>query len=399
MSELLAPAGTLEKLKWAVQYGADAVYFGLKDFSLRSFAGNFTLDEAQEGIDFLHKQNKKGYVTLNIYPFTEEYDSLLETVQALQEIGVDACIISDLGVIHLLKQNNIKIPIHISTQANTISAQAALAYKELGAKRVNLARELSLTNIQDIQIFLQGRIETEVFIHGSVCYSYSGRCSISDYLTEKRANRGECTYPCRWKYNLYLEEELRPGQYMPIFEDDRGTYFFHAKELALFHYIPELLKAGITSFKLEGRMKSIHYLAYVVSLYKKVLSGENISLEKGLEWLNKVPNRGYSDGFIKGEVNHEDYNYHATVKQGHSRFVAASTEELKDNQRVVEVKNNIQSGETVEMLTPNGVLTKYTFPTPLTLKDGKQVDTINQQDILLPNDIPAYAIFSSNNFS
>ena len=395
MSELLAPAGTLEKLKWAAQYGADAVYFGLKNFSLRNFAGNFTLDEVQQGITYLHNYNKKGYVTLNIYPFSNEDDEILRTMNILQEIGVDALIVADLGVIHLMKQNDIHIPLHISTQANTISAQAALAYKALGAKRVNLARELSLEKIKEIQSILQNQIETEVFIHGSVCYSYSGRCSISDYLAGKRANRGECTYPCRWKYRLYLEEEKRPGVYMPVFEDDRGTYFFHAKELALFPYVSELVSSGVSSFKIEGRMKSIHYIAYVVSLYRKVLNGENISLEDGLDWLARVPNRCYSDGFMKGNVTSDDYNYDAVVKQGHSRFVAAATEEVIDDFRVVEVKNNIHAGETVEMLTPEGNISNYTFPNPLVLKDGKKVDMINQQMILLPKEILPYTIFSS----
>jgi len=196
MTELLAPAGTLEKLKWALAYGADAVYFGMKDFSLRSYAENFTPEDAAEGLRLLHAQGKRGYATLNIYPFTDEYPALLQTAGALAEMGVDAFIASDLGVIQALAAHFPRVPIHVSTQANTVSAQAALAYRAFGATRVNLARELSLAQIREIQAHIAGQIESEVFIHGSVCFSYSGRCAISDYLTGRRANRGECTQPC-----------------------------------------------------------------------------------------------------------------------------------------------------------------------------------------------------------
>jgi len=219
-TELLAPAGNFERLKWAVAYGADAVYFGVMDFSLRSYAGNFTLEDARLGLDYLHQHNRKGYVTLNIYPFSNEYDELMRTAVELDKMDADAFIVSDLGVMRALRQLKLKTHIHVSTQANTTSWQAVLAYRDLGAKRVNLARELSLEQIKEIQRNLEGeQVETEVFIHGSVCFSYSGRCAISDYLTGRMANRGECTQPCRWKYALM--EEKRPGEYFPVFEDER----------------------------------------------------------------------------------------------------------------------------------------------------------------------------------
>ncbi|HNW83084.1 MAG TPA: peptidase U32 family protein, partial [bacterium] len=200
MAELLAPAGNPEKLIWADIYGADAVYFGVTKFSLRSFAGNFTIDEASAGLEYLHKKGKRGFVTLNIYPYSGEYKDLITTARELEECKADALIVSDLGVINELKKAGIRIPIHISTQANTLSYQTVNAYHDLGAKRVNLARELSFEKISEISKKREKGVEIEVFIHGAVCFSFSGRCAISDWLTGRKANRGECTHPCRWNY-------------------------------------------------------------------------------------------------------------------------------------------------------------------------------------------------------
>ena len=298
--ELLAPAGNLEKLRYAVRYGADAVYFGAEFGSLRSFAGNFTLEEAQEGLAFLHQHGKKGYVALNIYPYSEEFEKITETAKALDDIGADAFIVSDLGVLGQLKKLGLTAAIHISTQANTMNYQTVLAYADLGAKRVNLARELSLEKIEQIQEKVSGCVETEVFIHGAVCFSYSGRCAISDYLTGHRANRGECKHPCRWKYSVV--EETRPGEFMPVFEDDRGLYLFNSKELALFEFVPALKAAGVNSIKIEGRMKSIHYVASTTSFYRQILDGKEFTNEQAFGLLNRVPNRGYSTGFMKGGI-------------------------------------------------------------------------------------------------
>ena len=306
----------MEKLQWAVAYGADAVYFGVTRFSLRSYAGNFTLDEAAEGLRYLHARGRRGYVTLNIYPFSDEYDSLLETAGALATMGADAFIVADAGVVNALRAAWPHVPLHISTQANTLSAQAALAYAGLGARRVNLARELSLPQIADITRRIAGVMETEVFIHGAVCFSYSGRCAISDYLTGRRANRGECTQSCRWNYALM--EETRPGEYFPVFEDERGLYLFNSKDLALYRYVQPLVAAGVSSLKIEGRMKNAHYLASVVSLYRRLLDGEAIAEETIRTLLSRVSNRGYSEGFMKGQITDEDYQrdfggYHFTA--------------------------------------------------------------------------------------
>jgi len=382
MTELLAPAGTLEKLKWAVQYGADAVYFGTKEFSLRSFAGNFSIDDVDKGISYLHEREKKGYVALNIYPFSNEYCELVKTAHALEEIGVDAFIVSDLGVLGELKKGGIKTTIHISTQANTMSYQAVAAYEDLGAKRVNLARELSFDQIQEIQECLKGKaIETEVFIHGAVCFSYSGRCAISDYLTGRRANRGECTHPCRWKY--FLVEEERPGEYLPVAEDDRGLYFFNSREIALFPYVTSLNKMGIASFKIEGRMKSIHYLASVISLYRKVLDGVDVSEEKGIELLNRVHNRGYTYGFMKGGTGPEDYAIEGNRSKATAVFLGNITEEKIDCCSVMEVRNTVYNGEVVETLNPSGNIERTVLPKPLLKKDGTTGLLANHGEYLL----------------
>ncbi|NLW84986.1 MAG: U32 family peptidase [Phycisphaerae bacterium] len=398
--ELLAPAGTLEKLKWAVAYGADAVYFGLEFGSLRSFAGNLTLDDAEEGLGYLHARGKKGYVTLNIYPFSEEIDRLADTACTLDAMGVDGLIVADLGLLAVLRQRKLKAALHISTQANTTNAAAALAYARLGAARVNLARELSLTQIQDICTQTRGQIETEVFIHGAVCFSYSGRCAISDYLTGSRANRGECKHPCRWKYALV--EETRPGDYMPVMEDERGLYLFNSKELALFDYIPALCKMGVGSLKIEGRMKSIHYLAAVVSLYRRILDGTPFTSQQALAWLGRVPNRGYSAGFIKGSITPDDYEWNRSNSEGDSLFVgeveAMSNAKcqmlnVKGDGCIIRVRNKIRAGQTLEVLTPDGALSTLTLPDPLETVDGLWLDTVqNEQRLRLPTPLPPYSL-------
>jgi putative protease len=389
--ELLAPAGTLEKLKWAVAYGADAVYFGLEFGSLRNFAGNFTFDDAAEGLEFLHARGKKGYVTLNIYPFSEEYDRIIDTARTLDDMGADAFIVSDLGVFTELKKSGVHAPLHISTQANTTSRQSVMAYKELGAKRVNLARELSLDRIRDILATTRGLIETEVFIHGAVCFSYSGRCAISDYLTGHGANRGECKHPCRWRY--FLMEETRPGRYMPVFEDERGLYLFNSKDLALFEFIPALQEAGVDSIKIEGRMKTIHYIATVVSFYRQVLDGKRFSPEEGLRLLGRIPNRGFSTGFMKGSIRPEDYDFNQADSVSDTILVGDVTEERTNGKCVIRVRNNIMAGENLETLSPDGSISAITMPQALVTIDGKQVDCANNsQYIFLEQDLKPYTI-------
>ena len=390
--ELLAPAGNLEKVKWAIAYGAYSVYFGTEFGSLRSFAGNLGLDEAENALRLLHEHNKKGYVALNIYPFSDEYEKLIAVAKALDDMAVDAFIVSDLGLLSELKKLGLKAEFHISTQANTTSSQAVLAYKELGAGRVNLARELSLAQIKQIQKDIEGKgIETEVFVHGAVCFSYSGRCAISDYLTGRRANRGECTHPCRWEYSVV--EEQRPNEYFPVFEDERGQYIFNSKDLALFRFIRELASAGVNSFKIEGRMKSIHYIASVVSFYRRVIDGETFSEQQGFELLSRVKNRGYSSGFMKGEIMPTDYAIEKSQSNSIAVFVGNILDEKIDNYCVCEVRNKIFAGESLETLKPDGSLGQIEMPKPLVTKNFEQADFVNNsQFILLKDDLPAYTI-------
>jgi len=421
--ELAAPAGTYEKLVWAVRYGADAVYFGTEFGSLRAYAGNLTLDEAAKGLEFLHKNGKKGYVTLNIYPFSDEYDKLLDIAGKLEDMKADALIVSDIGLIFELRKAGIKTPIHISTQANTTSSQTVLAYSHLGAARVNLARELTLLQIEQIckdtrqagidpapsdnssgsGKVLNKRVvrdsnlnirrcgvEIEVFIHGAVCFSYSGRCAISDYLTGRKANRGECTHPCRWKY--YLVEEQRPDKYFPVFEDDRGQYIFNCKDLALFDFVQPLALAGVASFKIEGRMKSVHYIASVVSLYRQLIDGKKIGAEKCLQLLSRVKNRGYSTGFMKGSIQPDDYSYEKSLSNSGATFVGDITDENSDG-CICFVRNKIFAGEKLEVLTPAGDIFETVMPNPLKTIDGEFAEVINNpRRIVLEHKLPVFSI-------
>jgi putative protease len=389
--ELLAPAGNLEKLKWAVAYGADAVYFGTKFGSLRSFAGNFSLDEAAEGLDYLHRRGKKGYVTFNIYPFSHEYDKIIQSVRTLDEIGADAFIVADLGILTTLKRLDLKADLFVSTQANTTSYQTALALKELGAKRVNLARELSFEQILAIQKKTRGEIDTEVFIHGALCFSYSGRCAISDHLTGFSANRGQCKQPCRWKY--YLVEETRPGQYMPVCEDDRGLYLFSSKDLALFEFVPALRDAGVHSVKIEGRMKSIHYVASVVALYRQILDGKAFSRQEGMHLLHRVSNRGYTIGFMKGKTNLDDYAGGPNESGASSVFVGNVRECADPGRCVMEVRNKVVQGEQLEILSPGGLISQIKLPEPLTTTEGRYVTSAsNPQSIFLDQELVPYTV-------
>jgi putative protease len=392
MAELLAPAGNLERLKWAVEYGADEIYFGIENFSLRSFAGNFSMDDAREGLEYLHKKGRKGFVTLNIYPFSNEFDDLIDAAVKLQELGADAFIIADLGFLRELRKHNISTELHISTQANTVNYQTILMYADLGIKRVNLARELSFQQIKEIQENIQNSgIETEVFIHGSVCFSYSGRCAISDYLTGRKANRGECTHPCRWGYSLV--EEKRPNEYIPVMEDKRGLYLFNTKDLALYDYVEDLINLGVTSFKVEGRMKNAHYLASVLPVYRSIIDGNSMSEDEIQMRISRVDNRGFSKGFMKGSITADDYEIDSCKYKSTSTWIASTTENEYDGYRICKVKNTIYAGEELELLTSDGKISKYCCPNPLKTIDGRAVDHANNQDtILLDKNIPSFSI-------
>lgn len=355
--ELLAPAGSLEKGKMALLYGADALYLGGTNFGLRAFASNFDKETMREMIEYAHSLNKKIYVTVNIVPHNEDLINLPEYLLELQELKVDALIISDLGVWNIAKNTVPQMPLHVSTQANTSNWSAVEMWQKLGADRVVLARELGLTEIAEIKD--KTKMELEVFVHGAMCISHSGRCLLSNYMAGRDANKGACVQACRWKYSLV--EENRPNEHFPVLEDERGTYIFNSKDLCLINYVPELIKAGVDSFKIEGRMKSMHYVASVVSVYRQAIDSyfegpENyIVQEKWLEELAKVSHRSYTQGFMTGKTDENSQVYTTSSYQQTHDFVGLTVKYDDLAKRLyIEQRNNIKIGEELEILQPNG---------------------------------------------
>jgi putative protease len=353
--ELLAPAGNLEKLKIAFLYGADAVYMSGKSFGLRAFSDNFDLEELRQGVEIAHSLGKKTYVTLNVYAHNEDLAELSEYIKYLETINTDAVIVSDPGIFRIVKKTAPDLKIHISTQANTTNWSCVLFWQELGAERVILARELLL---RDIKIMREKtNIELESFVHGAMCVSYSGRCLLSNYFTARDANRGECAQPCRWKY--FLMEESRPGNYFPIIEDKHGTYIFNSKDLCLIEYIPEIIKSGLTSLKIEGRMKSVHYVATVVKTYREAIDEyfKNPSCvhvrKEWLEELKKVSHREYTRGFYFDKLSSQEQIYTSSSYEQTHDFVGIVKEyDHKTRQATVEQRNNVKVGETIEIMQP-----------------------------------------------
>ncbi len=354
--ELLAPAGNFEKLEIAIHYGADAVYLAGKDFSLRNFSGNFTDSELIEAVRTAHDANVKIYLACNIYSRNHEQSQIKSFLKKVSKIQPDAIIISDPGIIMQAQKIIPHVDIHLSTQANTTNYNTALFWQKLGVKRVNLARELSLNEIEEITQSTQ--IETEAFIHGAMCISYSGRCLLSNVLTNRDSNRGLCSHPCRWKYAVV--EELRPNEFHPLMEDSRGSYIFNSKDLCMIEHIPALVNARISSLKLEGRMKGINYLASMVKTYRNAIdaymeSPEAYRVKK--EWqkeLFQVFHRAYSTGFYFGNSD-EQFPNTENIHQGkiHS-FIGKVLECLDEKRYLVEIRNKINKNDRIEILTPNG---------------------------------------------
>jgi len=353
--ELLAPAGNFEKLEIAVHYGADAVYLAGDDFSLRNFSGNFSGTELFKAVALAHQHQVKVYLACNIYSRNHEQEKIKVFLSQAGDIGPDAIIISDPGIILLAKEIIPHIPIHLSTQANTTNINTVKFWQGLGVKRVNLARELSLTEIREI--VGHSSIETETFIHGAMCISYSGRCLLSNFLSGRDSNRGLCSHPCRWKYAVV--EELRPDQYHPVLEDERGTYIFNSKDLCMIEHIPELVQAGITSLKIEGRMKGINYLASVIKTYRTAID-RYISAPETYrtdpEWLSelyRVFHREYCTGFYFNTPGERLQNYDNQHKGEIHGFVGKITGIREDQKYIVEIRNKISLGDVIEILSPN----------------------------------------------
>ncbi len=353
--ELLAPAGNLEKLKMALIYGADAVYMGGKAFGLRAFSDNFTAEEMKEGVEFAHSLGKKAYITVNIFPHNEDLAALPDYIRSIAALGADAIIVSDLGVFRIARQVAPSLAVHISTQANSTNWSTVQFWQELGATRVVLARELSLADIALIR--QKAAIELEAFVHGAMCMSYSGRCLISNYLTGRDANRGECAQPCRWKYHVM--EESRPGVYYPVAEDERGTYFFNSKDLCLIGHMPALIESGLNSLKIEGRMKSVHYVATVVKVYREAIDSYLSApaaftvKQNWLDELQKVSHREYTTGFYFNKTTEQDQIYtSSSYIQSHDFIGLVKEYNAQTGLAVIEQRNNMKVGEEIEIMQP-----------------------------------------------
>ncbi|MGF6905877.1 peptidase U32 family protein [Fusobacterium sp. PH5-44] len=374
--ELLAPAGNMEKFQMALHYGADAVYLGGKMFNLRAGSNNFSDDELVEVVEYAHKLGKNVYVTLNIIPHNNELELLPDYIKFLDKIKIDGVIVADLGVFQLVKENS-SIPISVSTQASNTNWRSVKTWKDLGAKRVVLAREISLDNIKEIKEKVPD-IELEVFIHGAMCMSISGRCLLSNYFTGRDANRGDCAQSCRWKYSVV--EETRPGEYMPIYEDDRGTYIFSSKDLCTIEFIDKVLETGVDSLKIEGRMKGIYYVANCVKVYRDAIdsyyAGNFKYNPKWMEELQSVSHRLYTSGFYLENPgpNGQNYNDRNSYSQSH-QLVAKVIEKLPNNQYILAIRNRLEVGENLEVVTPGSDIREIILPQMILIEKNKETDT------------------------
>lgn len=356
--ELLAPAGDLEKLKIAIDYGADAVYFGGEMFGLRAAAKNFSIGQIKEGVAYAHEKGKKVHMTLNIFAHNEDIHALEQYLDQIKDIPMDAFIVSDPGVLMMIKETIPNAEIHLSTQANMTNYKTAGFWHKQGVKRIVLARELTFEEIKEIRRKLPETLELESFIQGAMCISYSGRCLLSNFMIERDANRGECAHPCRWKYHLV--EEQRPGEYFPVEEDERGTYILNSRDLCMIEHIPDLIQAGLSSAKIEGRMKSIFYVATVVGVYRRAIDAYYADPEGYVfrpEWLTelkKVSHREFTTGFYYNKPTNKDQNYQTSAYTREYSFVGlVKSYDEKTGIAVVEQRNKMNLGDEIEVFGPD----------------------------------------------
>ena len=348
--ELLAPVGTPDKLKLAIHYGADAVYLASKRFGLRTFAGNFDDEQLKWAVEYVHTAGKKIYITINILPHDSDFEGLDEYVKYLEKLGVDAVIVADLGVMQVVKRVAPNLDIHISTQANVTNTETALLYVSLGAKRIILARELSLEEIKNIHQNLPQEIELEAFAHGAMCISYSGRCLLSNFMTGRDANRGACVQACRWNYTI---RETNKDEEYPIEEDSKGTYILNSHDMCMINYLDKLKDAGITSIKIEGRMKSEYYVANITNAYRKALdylySNEHYDLPSEIEAeVYKSSHRTYSTGFFFGQPKQ---NLQTSMPEANYDFIAIVLEDSAEGKALVEMRNRFLANSSFELLS------------------------------------------------
>lgn len=355
--ELLAPGGSLEKLKIAIMYGADAVYVGGEAFSLRVAAENFTIEEMKEGIEFAHERGKKVYLTANILPHNKDIDDFKNFIDEIRPLGFDAVLIADLGMFDMMREYAPEIPIHISTQANNVNFRSACMWHKLGAKRVVLAREMSFSEIEEIRRRTPSDLELEAFVHGAMCVSYSGRCLLSNYMTNRDANQGACSHPCRWNYSLV--EETRPGEYMKVFENERGTFIFNSKDLCMIRHIPELVKSGISSFKIEGRVKTSYYTATIIKAYREEIDKyfadpENYVFDEAqYDELCKISHRPYSTGFYLRKPTAEEQVY-TDSSYIRDYDLIGMVEEYDEKTGIAKIsqRNRFFVGDEIEVISP-----------------------------------------------
>ena len=389
MPELLCPAGNREALEAALHFGADAVYGGMRNYGLRAYAGNFGGEELAEAVRITHEAGARFYVTMNIFPFDDELEGFVAAAREAKAAGVDAAIVSDPGAICRLRREVPELPVHVSTQANTVNADAAALYRDLGCQRVILAREVSLSRIARMKEILGNAPELETFVHGASCMSYSGRCMLSAYLTGRSGNRGECAQPCRWQYAVV--EEKRPGVYMPVEEDERGTYLFSARDLCLMPILPDLCATGVSSLKIEGRMKTEYYVAVVTGAYRRALDllaesrhAFDEALPELMKELRNASHRDSDTGFLLGapqipgeaEGFHQEREYTARVlgwEAGEARLL---------------LKNRFFAGEELELMAPSGIR-KVTAVPFLREKTGEVVDTLGVAGEIIRMKLPA----------
>lgn len=385
--ELLAPAGSLEKAKIAFMYGADAVYAGTAKLSLRSRA-ELNDDSLEETIKYAHSIGKKVYVALNIYANDKDYDEIEEQILRLKEVKADAIIASDPGVIMQIRKLAPEIDIHISTQANTVSLHSAMFWREFGAKRVILSRELSKEQIEYIMENKPEDLEVEMFIHGAICYAYSGRCYLSKYLANRCANQGDCAQPCRWQYKITAQEVNNPDSKINVDYDEKGTYLFSSKDMCLIKQIPTIIDMGVDSLKIEGRLKTDYYLATVVRAYRNAIDEyemlkskgkqENYDYTKYLKELEKVKTRGLSEFYFSDSNNQDIHDFDGKSENLDYEYGARVIRKDKDDIYIVEIKNKLSLGDKLEILLPNTIdECKFTIEKLYDVKNDKEIETIN----------------------
>ncbi len=396
--ELLAPAGDLIRLKTAILYGADAVYIGGEEFSMRTACDNFTNEEIKKAVDYAKEKGKKVYVAVNVIMREKDMEPLERFAKTLADLGADAVIVSDLGAFGVIKKAAPKLELHISTQANITNAETATMWHNMGATRVVLARELSRAEVCSIRKNTPEGLELELFVHGAMCVSYSGRCLLSNYLTGRDANRGDCAQACRWNYTLM--EEKRPGQYMPIIENERGSYIFNAKDLCLFPYLPEIIESGVSSLKIEGRVKSEYYVATVVKAYREAIDAyyENpkaYKTDKNLEEaLCKVSHRQYCSGFWVGDETGAAQIYGSNSYERSHQVIGMVTGCDKDGRTIISQRNKFSVGDTIEIMSPSGSDITHTI-TKMYDEDGNEIASAPHptMDVHIPLDtsVPSYS--------